>query len=248
MTRIAIIGGTGLTSLTELKNLDYKSVDTPYGMPSSSLAYGELDDTEIIFLCRHGDDHSIPPHIINYCANIWALRSIGVTHIIAVSSVGGINPRIPPNRIIIPDQLIDYTYSRKHTFFEGAPDQVTHIDFTQPYCIELRQSIVQAAKECQLEIYSEGVYGATHGPRLETAAEINRMERDGCDIVGMTGMPEAALAKELELCYATISLCANWAAGRSKDEISIDEIRKTVEVGMQSVKQLLRATLKIINN
>ena len=246
MTRIAIIGGTGLTSLTELKNLDYKSVDTPYGMTSGSLLQGNLDDTEVIFLCRHGDDHEIPPHKINYRANIWALHSIDVTHIIAVSSVGGINRHIPPKKIIIPDQVIDYTYSRKHTFFEGTPNPVTHIDFTHPYCVELRQNILQAAQDCQLDICTKGVYGATQGPRLETAAEINRMERDGCDIVGMTGMPEAALAKELAICYATISLCANWAAGRSEDEISIDEIRKTVEVGMQSVKQLLSATLKKI--
>ena len=171
-----------------------------------------------------------------------------MTHVIAVASVGGINPDIPPKKIIIPNQIIDYTYSRAATFFEEELEHVTHIDFTQPYCDELRQILLKAAKEVGLNVYMNGTYGATQGPRLETAAEIDKLERDGCDIVGMTGMPEAALAKELELCYATLAISANWAAGRSENEIAIEEIRNTVEEGMQSVTHLLRATIKILKD
>ena len=244
MTRLAIIGGTGFTSFSNLKIQQNQCLDTPYGNTSGSLAQGELEGVELVFLCRHGNDQTIPPHKINYRANIWALHNIGITHIIAVASVGGINPNIPPKKIIIPDQIIDYTYSRAMTYFEEELEHVTHIDFTQPYCNELRQVLLNTAKEIELDVCVDGTYGATQGPRLETAAEINRLERDGCDIVGMTCMPEAALAKELQICYATLALSANWAAGRSESEITIDEIRKTVEEGMTSVKQLLYASIK----
>ena len=248
MARIAIIGGTGLASLSDLNVQQVQSLDTPFGCSSGSLVHGELEGAGIVFLCRHGDDHTIPPHKINYRANIWALHNIGVTHVIAVACVGGINPDIPPKKIIIPNQIIDYTYSRAATFFDEELEHVTHIDFTQPYCDELRQILLQAAKEVGLNVCMNGTYGATQGPRLETAAEIDRLERDGCDIVGMTGMPEAALAKELELCYATVAISANWAAGRSKNEITIEEIRNTVEEGMQSVTHLLRSTIKILKD
>ena len=248
MARIAIIGGTGLASFSDLKVQQNQTLDTPFGITSGSLVHGELEGIEIVFLCRHGDDHTIPPHKINYRANIWALHSIGVTHVIAVATVGGINPNIPPKKIIIPNQIIDYTYSRTATFFEEGLEHVTHIDFTQPYCDELRQILLQAAKEVSLDVCMNGTYGATQGPRLETAAEIDRLERDGCDIVGMTGMPEAALAKELELCYATLAISANWAAGRSEKEITIEEIRNSVEEGMQSVNHLLRPTIKTLND
>jgi len=248
MARLAIIGGTGLTSLSDLKVQQNQPLDTPYGITSGSLVHGELEGVGIVFLCRHGDDHTMPPHKINYRANIWVLHSIGVTHVIAVASVGSISPNIPPKKIIIPNQIIDYTYSRAHTFFEEELKQVTHINFTHPYCNELRQILLQAAKGIDLDVCVDGTYGATQGPRLETAAEIDRLERDGCDIVGMTGMPEAALAKELELCYATLALSANWAAGRSGKEITIEEIRNTVEEGMLSVSHLLRSSIRIFNN
>ena len=170
---------------------------------------------------------------------------MGVTHVIAVAAVGGIHPSISPNKIIIPDQIIDYTYSREHTYFEEGKGLATHIDFTHPYCNELRQAMLIAANQLSLDVHAGGIYGVTQGPRLETAAEITRMEKDGCDVVGMTAMPEAALAKELELCYATCALCVNMAAGKSDKEISMQKIQKSVKVGMQSVNQLLKTCIKL---
>lgn len=245
MGRLALIGGTGLTSISELKVLRTQNQDTPYGSTSAPFTFGDIAGNEIVFLPRHGYTHTIPPHKINYRANIWGLHSIGVTHIIAVAAVGGIHPNISPKKIVIPDQVIDYTYSRKHTFFEEELDKVAHIDFTQPYCKEMRQIMLQAAKDLELDVFAGGTYGATQGPRLETAAEINRLEKDGCDIVGMTGMPEAALAKELELCYATCALSVNWAAGKTEHEITMDEIKQSVEEGMLSIKLLLVASIKL---
>ena len=246
MQRLAIIGGTGLTSIYELNILNKQTVDTPYGSTSGPFTVGELAGNEIVFLPRHGYEHNIPPHKINYRANIWGLHSIGISHVIGVTSVGGIHANIPPKKIAIPDQIIDYTHSRKQTFFEEKLDQVTHIDFTQPYCNEMRKTLLQAAKNLELNVFVDGTYGATQGPRLETAAEINRMEKDGCDIVGMTGMPEATLAKELELCYATCALSVNWAAGRSETEIKMSDIKLVVEEGMDSIKQLLVAAIKLL--
>ena len=216
-----------------------KAVDTPYGAPSAPLVVGELANKEIIFLARHGNSHTIPPHKINYRANIWALKSVGVTDVIAVAAVGGIHKDIPPEKIAIPDQIIDYTYARKHTFFEDNLSNVTHIDFTHPYSEGLRQKLLQAAKECDLNVYNGGVYGATQGPRLETASEIKRMQKDGCDMVGMTGMPEASLAKELGLNYACCALSVNWAAGKGGNEITMQEIEQAIKVGIVSVKKLL---------
>ena len=239
MTKLAIIGGTGLTSIDEMQIISNETVATPYGAPSSSLVTGKLANKEIIFLARHGNDHTIPPHKINYRSNIWALKSVGVTDVIAVAAVGGIHEDIPPGRIAIPDQIIDYTYSRKHTYFEDNLSEVTHIDFTHPYNEQLRQKLLQAVIDCNLDAYNEGVYGATQGPRLETAAEIRRMQKDGCDMVGMTGMPEASLSKELGLNYACCALSVNWAAGKGKSEITMQEIEQAIEVGMVSVKELL---------
>lgn len=243
MSKLAVIGGTGLTSIAELQIVSNETVDTPYGAPSASLVTGELAGKEIIFLARHGDGHTIPPHKINYRANIWALKSVGVTDVIAVAAVGGIHKDIPPEKIAIPDQLIDYTYGRKHTFFEDNLSEVTHIDFTHPYNKELREGLLHASKDSGVNVYEGGVYGVTQGPRLETAAEINRMENDGCDIVGMTGMPEASLAKELDINYACCALSVNWAAGKSDGEITMQEIILAIEEGIVSVKQLLMATL-----
>lgn len=248
MKRLAIIGGTGLASISDLKIINNQTVDTPYGPTSAAFSHGELAGNEIVFLARHGDDHTIPPHKVNYRANIWGLHNIGITHVIAVAAVGGIHSNIPPKKIVLPDQIIDYTYSRKHTFFEEELDQVTHIDFTQPYCSEMRRIMIQAAKDIELDVLDGGTYGATQGPRLETAAEINRLEKDGCDIVGMTGMPEASLAKELELCYATCAISVNWAAGKGESEITMAEIDQAVEEGMLSVKQLLATSNKLFKN
>ncbi len=243
MTKLAIIGGTGLTSIDEMQIISNETVATPYGAPSSSLVTGKLANKEIIFLARHGNDHTIPPHKINYRSNIWALKSVGATDVIAVGAVGGIHEDIPPGRIAIPDQIIDYTYSRKHTYFEDNLSEVTHIDFTHPYNEQLRKKLLQAVIDCNLDAYNEGVYGATQGPRLETAAEIRRMQIDGCDMVGMTGMPEASLSKELGLNYACCALSVNWAAGKGKSEITMQEIEQAIEVGMVSVKELLVSLL-----
>ena len=244
MNLLAIIGGSGLTSIDELQDIRTQNVTTPYGPTSCEITMGRLAGLEIVFLPRHGNSHSIPPHQINYRANIWALQSIGITHVIAVAAVGGIHQDIPPGKIIIPDQIIDYTYSRKNTYFDGPPNEVKHIDFTNPYCDELRQALLQASKETEVDVFSGGTYGAAQGPRLETAAEICRMEKEGCHIVGMTGMPEAALARELELCYATCALSINWAAGKGEKEITMQAMQRSLEYGMAAVKQLLVESIK----
>ncbi len=243
MSKIGIIGGTGLTSLDELSIVSTESVDTPYGSPSSELVKGEFAGKEIIFLARHGKDHTIPPHKINYRANIWALQNAKVSEIIAVAAVGGIHRDIPPEKIVIPDQIIDYSYDRRHTFFEDNLAHVTHIDFTHPYSELLRQKLLQAAIDSKVDVCESAVYGAMQGPRLETAAEIRRLERDGCDIVGMTGMPEASLARELNIDYACCALSVNWAAGKSESEITMEEIQHAIENGMIAVKSLLEKFL-----
>ncbi|TPW17367.1 MAG: 5'-methylthioadenosine phosphorylase [Halothiobacillaceae bacterium] len=247
MAKLAIIGGTGLTSLTNLKITHREVVHTPYGEPSGPLIYGVLQEKEVVFLPRHGSGHTIPPHKINYRANLWALENTGVENIIAVAAVGGIHPALGPAMLAIPDQLIDYTWSRKNTFFEEDLTHVTHIDFTQPYSAALRQLLLEACQTSGLSVVSQGVYAATQGPRLETAAEINRLERDGCTMVGMTGMPEAALARELNMRYATLAVVANWAAGRGgESEISMEEIERCLHEGMGKVRLVLEQVMRLI--
>ncbi len=243
MSLLAIIGGTGLTNLEGLDITHQKEQETPYGMPSGKLTYGRLNDSEIVFLPRHGNPHIIPPHQVNYRANIWALREINVTGIIAANAVGGITPEMYPGRIVIPDQVIDYTWGRKHTFFEDMVDHVTHIDFTDPYDDKLRQALINAGNEIELDCFDGGTYGATQGPRLETSAEIKRMEKDGCDLVGMTGMPEAALARELEIPYASACIVANWAAGKTDGIITMEEIEKNLQQGINDLCKLLKKTI-----
>lgn len=246
MASIAIIGGSGLTNLKGLKIIRREVIRTPYGEPSAPMVYGEIKGTEIAFLPRHGPRHTIPPHEINYRANIWALKHAGITSAIAIAAVGGISERYHlPRSIAIPDQIIDYTYAREHTLFTGADKQVTHVDFTSPYCDLLRLSLIKAAANIDLAVIDEGTYGATQGPRFETAAEILRMEKDGADIVGMTGMPEAGLARELDLCYATIALVVNPAAGKSDGKISLKEIDQNLESGMSDVRRLLVSAIEV---
>ncbi len=244
MGRLAIIGGTGLSQLADLKIIKSDSLSTPYGAPSADFITGELSGKEVIFLARHGNPHSIAPHKINYCANIWGLKQLGVGNIIAVAAVGGITPEMIPTHIVIPDQIIDYSYGRKHTFFEGQGDPVTHIDFSYPYSQTLRARLIHAAKQAGISISPIGTYGCTQGPRLETAAEIKRMEQDGCDLVGMTGMPEAALAKELAINYATVSVVANCAAGKTEGEITLSEIEQNLHKGMANAAELLKAFVR----
>lgn len=238
---IGIIGGSGLTRLSNLKITRREVIRTPYGEASGALTFGSLDGHEVVFLARHGYGHTIPPHSVNYRANIWAMHAQGITGLVSVASVGGIRSDFEPGALGVPDQIIDYTYGRMHSFFDSPEQAVTHIDFTQPYCRDLRQAILQAAGECNLPIIDGGVYAATQGPRLETAAEINRMERDGADMVGMTGMPEAALAREMDLCYASIAVVANWAAGRgdSVDVVDLEVIRGVLDEAMEKVRILL---------
>jgi 5'-methylthioinosine phosphorylase len=246
MSHLAIIGGTGLSQLADLKIIKRDSLTTPYGTPSADFITGKLNGKDIIFLARHGNPHSIPPHKINYCANIWGLKQLGVENIIAVAAVGGITPEMIPAHIAIPDQIIDYSYGRKHTFFEDGNDPVTHIDFSYPYSQALRSRLIHAAKQASIQISPIGTYGCTQGPRLETAAEIKRMERDGCDLVGMTGMPEAALAKELGINYATISVIANWGAGKMEGEITMAEIELNLHKGMANAAELLKTFVETI--
>ncbi len=238
---LAIIGGTGLTQISELVITGKQTVDTPFGSPSAEFVFGEIQGKQLIFLARHGNPHRIAPHKINYRANIWGLKHLGVSEIIAVAAVGGIGSEMAPGHIAIPDQIIDYSYGREHSFFADDLEHVTHIDFTEPYSATLRNRIIKAAKAANIEITSSGTYGCTQGPRLETIAEIKRMAQDGCDLVGMTGMPEAALARELDLAYANISVIANWGAGLGDGEITMAEIERNLEVGMSKTIDLLRA-------
>ncbi len=247
MAELAIIGGTGLTTLKNLEIERREVMHTPYGEPSGPLVHGTLCGKQVLFLPRHGTAHTIPPHEVNYRANLWALERIGACKVIAVAAVGGITPQMVPKALVVPDQIVDYTWARQHTFFQGDLSHVTHVDFTYPYCEELRAKLIAAGHEANLLMVESGTYAATQGPRLETAAEINRLARDGCDIVGMTGMPEAALARELGLCYATCAVCANWAAGRGEGEITMDEIEHNLKDGMDRVRTLLEHVIPMID-
>lgn len=243
---LAIIGGTGLTQLDNLNITKRLIVRTPYGEPSQPLIFGEISGREVIFLARHGNGHTIPPHEVNYRANISALHLQGVTEIAAVATVGGIHPDLASGVIAIPHQIIDYTYGRKSTFHDGVNHPVKHIDFTEPYCPDLRKKWEQAAIAVGEKVVNHGVYAATQGPRLETAAEINRLERDGATMVGMTGMPEAALARELGISYAAICPVANYAAGRgdSLHGIKYEEVIANLNQTMVRVRNIIAQLVK----
>jgi 5'-deoxy-5'-methylthioadenosine phosphorylase len=243
MAELAIIGGTGLTTLKNLEIKRREVMRTPYGEPSGPLVHGQLCNKDVVFLPRHGQGHTIPPHMVNFRANIWALKETGVDSVIAVAAVGGIEAGLKPTMLAFPDQIIDYTWSRKHTYFENNLSEVTHIDFTRPYSEPLRQLMIEAARELNIQFADHGTYGATQGPRLETAAEIDRLEKDGCTIVGMTGMPEAALARELDLPYACCAVVANRAAGRGEGVISLEEIDSNLSEGMDTVRRLLETAI-----
>jgi 5'-methylthioinosine phosphorylase len=239
----AIIGGSGLGKIKSLQSSRREVVRTPYGDPSCPLSFGTLGDYDVVFLARHGAGHRIAPHEINYRANIWALKEAGVTEIIAVAAVGGIDPDLKPGALVVPDQLIDYTYGRAHTFFHGPDQPVTHIDFTYPYSASVRDQLIRASQIVGNPAIAEGTYGACQGPRLETAAEIKRLAKDGCSVVGMTGMPEAALARELGLAYACLAVVVNPAAGvgASSSAISLDDISKVMDSAMAEVVKVLAA-------
>jgi len=239
---LGIIGGTGLTKLPGLSINHRQVIRTPYGEPSGPLTFGELDGHPVAFLARHGYGHTIPPHLVNYRANIWALHNAGVENMVSVSTVGGIHPDLAPGALCVPDQILDYTWGRDSTFCEYNGHPVTHLDFTWPYCEAMRERCRQALAIAGERCLDGGVYAAVQGPRLESKAEIDRMARDGADMVGMTGMPEAYLAREIGVCYAAIAVSVNWAAGRgeSLNGITSEEIEAT----LSSVVQRLRLVLK----
>jgi 5'-methylthioinosine phosphorylase len=238
---LAIIGGSGLSKLSNMADMRRKVVRTPYGEPSGALTFGRIRGKDVVFLARHGHGHTIAPHEVNYRANLWALKEEKVAGVVSVASVGGIRKDIAPGTLLLPDQIIDYTWGRRSTYFEGAASQVTHIDFTEPYSAALRRRILEAARACGEKVVDRGTYAATQGPRLESAAEINRLERDGADVVGMTGMPEAALARELDLEYAALTVSANFAAGRgeSAHAVPLERIEAVLEEAMVRVRRII---------
>lgn len=243
MTKLAIIGGTGLTSMEGLIITKREVIKTPHGAPSCPLVFGELNGNPVVFLARHGNTHNIQPHQINYCANVWSLKSVGVEKIVAVAAVRGITDEAACGTLAIPDQIIDYTHGRINTFFDGGSDAgVEQIDFAEPYDQLLRSELLAAVKEANIDYISGGTYGASEGPRMETIAEINRMERDGCNIAGSTGMPEAALARELEMSYACCAVIAAKAAGKGK-AFKEQDVTSNLATGMNNVRNLVEKSL-----
>jgi 5'-methylthioadenosine phosphorylase len=238
---IAIIGGRGLTQLQNFKLMHQQVMRTPYGEPSGAFMFGTLNGHEVIFLARHGYGHTIPPHLVNYRANLWVLREQGVRDVVSVATVGGIRADLKPGMIVVPDQIIDYTHGRNATYFDGRDKPYSNADFTLPYSAELREHVLTCAKLTGNPCMDGGVYAATQGPRLDSIAEVNRYQRDGADMVGMTGMPETALAKELGLNYATIAVVANYAAGRgdSLTSINMESVNATATAAMVRVRGII---------
>jgi 5'-deoxy-5'-methylthioadenosine phosphorylase len=238
---LGVIGGSGLARLASLKGARKVVVQTPYGEPSAPLLCGTIGRRKVVFLTRHGDGHVFAPHEINYRANLWALRAVKVKDVVSIATVGGIRADLGPGTLAVPNQIIDYTWGRAATFRPLKGRGVMHIDFTHPYCETLRRRLLAAASSAGEAVVAGGTYAATQGPRLETAAEIARLERDGSDMVGMTGMPEAALARELGLCYAAVAVVVNHAAGRgaSAQAISHADIAGVSRRAMKRVQRLL---------
>jgi len=243
MPKIGVVGGSGLSDIPGLTITKHKKIATPFGDPSDTYMIGELSGREVVFLPRHGLKHHIPPHKINYRANIWGFKELGVERIISFSAVGGIGPEAKPGMIIVPDQIIDMSKGRESTFYD---DEVVHIDFTEPYCLELRESILKAGKKSGVELRKSGTYVCVSGPRLETRAEIEMFLNTGIDIVGMTAMPEAALAREGELCLAGVAVVTNYAAGIAKKKLTTTEVIETMRGAAKRVGDLLRDTFNLI--
>jgi len=239
---LAIIGGSGFGELEQFEVTKKHDLDTPYGKVSAPILQGNLFGVEnIFFLARHGEKHSIQPHKINYRANIYALRELGIKNIVALAAVGGIDKRCAPGSVIIPQQILDYTYGREMTFFDQEGD-VSHAEFTEPYSAVMRNIVIDACSKGSIETINEGVYAVTQGPRFETAAEISRYERDGATIVGMTAMPEAILARELDIAYMTIALSVNYAAGIQQGVINHTDIHAAYTSAADKLYQLLRVS------
>ncbi len=245
---LGLIGGSGLTELANLEITHRQVVRTPYGEPSGALTFGRINSHEVVFLARHGYGHTIPPHLVNYRANMWALQAQGANDVVSIATVGGIHAELQPGTIVMPDQIIDYTWGRKHTYFDQIGDQpVNHVDFTEPYSSELRQLCMNAISQVGETYVDHGVYACVQGPRLETAAEINRLERDGATMVGMTGMPEAILARELGINYAAIGVVANHAAGRASSThgIRYQDIDSVLADAMKRVRLVIERLVAI---
>ena len=246
MTTLAIIGGTGLSRMEGLTIERREMIKTPFGAPSCPILFGDLNGLSVAFLARHGSKHQIPPHQINYCANLWALHSVGIERIIAVGSVGGIADDCTLGTLVVPNQIIDYTHGRENSFYDGTHGlndvMVRAIDFSEPYDDGLRQALIKGGAESGRSMVASGTYGVSSGPRLETAAEVQRMERDGCTVVGMTGMPEAALARELGVSYACCAVVVNRAAGKD-GLVDTDAVTASVESGMKNARAVLESSL-----
>ena len=257
MPKVGVIGGSALDTIENLEVSHREMVNTPYGATSSPLLFGKMNGGDIIFIHRHGFGHTIAPHEINYRANIWALKELEVTHIVATAAVGGITEHMSPITLVIPDQIIDYTHGRNHTYNDYDDKLVDHIDFTYPFDEPLRQRLITSLQQANIGHETHATYGATQGPRLETAAEIQRMKRDGCDIVGMTAMPEACLARELQIAYAGVSNVVNWAAGLThggeqasaeSGTVSIEEIKACVQQGDKDLEMILRTFVESMSD
>lgn len=243
---LAIIGGTGIYSLAELHDAQAHQPVTRYGALSGPVRVGTLAGRRVAFLARHGEGHSVPPHRVNYRANLAALQALGASRVLALNTVGGITEGFGPRVLACPAQIIDYTWGRISTLSEEAGTEVLHVDFGDPYTPSLRAGILAAARRADIAVVDGGCYGATQGPRLETRAEIARMRRDGCDLVGMTGMPEAGLARELGLEYACLAIVANWAAGAGPDpdeSITLQDVLDNVAAASAGLEPLLRQLL-----
>jgi len=243
--KLGIIGGSLLKDIGKLTQVTEEKIKTPFGDPSASFIMGKIDNVDIVYLNRHGRGHHLAPHQVNYRANMFALKLLEVTHIIAIAAVGGITEKMSPMKCVVPDQIIDYTYGRLQTYNDGDEEEVKHIDFSYPFDDNLRKKIIHAITMAALDVETVATYGATQGPRLETIAEIRRLHQDGCDIVGMTAMPEAALARELDIDYANLSLVVNWAAGagvaegESAEVISMDEIKQRMSDGNAIMEKIV---------
>ena len=244
--KLAIIGGSLLGKMQEFTRVTEERIKTPFGQPSDTFVSGTIDNIEVVYFNRHGNSHHLAPHQINYRANMFVLKILEVTDIIAVTAVGGITEKMSPMTWVVPDQIIDYSYGRMQTYNDGNDKEVKHIDFSYPFENNLRKKLQAAVEMESLECVSQATYGVTQGPRLETIAEINRMQNDGCDIVGMTAMPEAALARELDMNYATLSLVVNWAAGKGNVDgqeaeiISMEEIGRRISEGNKISEKLVQ--------
>lgn len=242
VAKVAVIGGSGFYEFPDLEGADKVEMETPYGA-TVCVSVGKIRGVAVAFVPRHGSDHRIPPHLINYRANIWALKSLGVDFVFALNAVGGIAPEMGPGTLVIPDQIIDYTFAREHTYADVLSDVLNHVDFTEPFSQKLRSILLNAAHGLGLKVITPAVYGCTQGPRLESAAEVRRCHRDGCDLLGMTAMPEAALARELDMQYASLCTVVNWAAGLTGAPITLGEIYQTLSLVRPHLRSLLVSSI-----